>query len=115
MLKEGDLTLYKIGTTDPDEHGITGLVKLILPNCLAKALNNYHIIKTNMDPEKGMDYQSPFFTNSHMKQIRASGLQNSSTAQEMFAIMKVGWVDIGTVARVPRGLLYTFEKVWKIK
>jgi hypothetical protein len=102
MLKDGDLTLKEIGTTDPDENGKTVLVELILPNCLERALDNYHVIKTNIDPEKGIDHQSLFFSNIHMKQIKASGLQKASTAQEMFVIMKVGWVDIRTVARVPR-------------
>jgi hypothetical protein len=51
MLK--DFTSYEIGTTDLDEYGKTGPVELILPNCLAKSLDNYHIIKTNIDAEKG--------------------------------------------------------------
>jgi hypothetical protein len=54
---------------------------------------------------KETDFQSPFFVNSRMKQIKAKGLQNCTTAQEMFAIMKVGWVDIRTVARVPWKLI----------
>jgi hypothetical protein len=83
VLDEGDLQKYTIGALDTSEKGKTGAIRLILPKVLARAMEQYHFLKSILNNEDAYTPDAPFFINLDGKQIKTANIHKTLVARQM--------------------------------